>query len=113
MTAYITRSTEAPTNVTRLEEWKPRYARVQRGALGHPIVELKSAARTLYLTEAAIECSLRDFAKKHGLNGAERAAIIACAIRIFRAGASAATAIGAGQERAKELAWGTGPKVVA
>lgn len=106
---YITRSTEAPTNVTRLAEWRPRFERVKAGALGHPVVELKTAAQRLYLHEAAIECSLRDFAKLHGLSGAERAASIACALRWFRGGSSAAKAIAEGQKRARELAWGNGP----
>lgn len=106
---YITRSTESPDNVTRLAEWKPRFDRVKAGTLGHPVVEIKTAAQRLYLTEAAIQCSLRDFAKTHGLNGAERAASIACALRWFRGGSSAAKAISEGQKRARELAWGNGP----
>lgn len=116
MNSIVTRSTEAPDNVTRLADWQPRYNRVKRGVLGHPVVEIKAAARHLYLTEAAIECSLRSYAKDHGLNGAERAASIACALRWFRQGASAAKAISEGQKRARELAWGavrntTGPEV--
>lgn len=103
----ITRSTEAPDNVTRLADWRPRYERVKRGELGHPVVELKSAAKTLYLTEAAIECSLREYARQHGLSGKEQAASIACALRWFRGGSSAAKAIGEGQKRARELAWGS------
>jgi len=107
MSALVTRSTEQPTNVTRLADWRPKYERVKSGVLGHPVVEVKTAAQRLYLTEAAIECSLRDYAKQHGLNGAERAASIACALRWFRGGSSAAKAIGEGQKRARELAWGT------
>ena len=102
----ITRSTEAPDNVTRLADWRARYERVKRGEPGH-VAELKTAAKTLYLTEAAIECSLREYARQHGLNGVERAASIACALRWFRGGSSAAKAIGEGQKRARELAWGT------
>ena len=109
MSAIVTRSTEAPSNVERLEDWRPRFANVKRGVLGHPVVDVKTAAQRLYLTEAAIECSLRDYAKVHGLNGAERAASIACALRWFRGGSSAAKAIAEGMKRARELAWGSKP----
>jgi hypothetical protein len=71
-TALVTRSTVPADNVTRLADWKPRYANVKAGVLGHPVVELKTAAKTLYLQEAAIECSLRDYAKAHGLRGQGR-----------------------------------------
>lgn len=111
--SIVTRETTPATNVTRIADWRPRYERVKRGELGHPVAEIKTAARTLYLTEAAIECGLREFAKSNGLTDIERAASIACAIRVFRAGGSAATAIQQGQKRAKELAWGAGPKVLA
>lgn len=109
----VTRSTESLDNVTRLADWRPKYERVKRGEFGHPVAELKSAAKTLYLTEAAIECSLREYAKDHGLSGAERAASIACALRWFRGGSSASKAISEGQKRARQLAWGDGPKVTA
>lgn len=105
--SIVTRSTETPTNVVRLADWRPRYERVKAGVLGHPVVEIKTAAKNLYLTEAAIECSLREFAKANGLTGSERAASIACALRVFRGGGSAAKAISEGQKRARELAWGT------
>lgn len=114
--SILTRSTEAPTNVTRMADWRPRFERVKAGALGHPIAEIKTATQRLYLTEAAIECSLRDYAKQNGLSESERAASIACALRWFRGGSSAAKAISEGQKRARELAWGsvrptTGPEV--
>lgn len=111
--SIVTQSTEAPSNVQRIAEWRPRYQRVKRGELGHPVAEIRTAAKTLYLTEAAIECSLREFAKAHGLTDKERAASIACALRVFRAGSSAATAIAEGRKRACDLAWGNGPKVTA
>jgi hypothetical protein len=93
--------------VVDLADWRARYASVKRGELGHPVVEIRSPARVLALTEAAIESSLRDYAKANGLTGAERAACIACALRWVRGGSSAAKAIGEGQKRARELAWGT------
>lgn len=109
----VTRSTVPQDNVTRIADWKPRYENVKRGELGHPVVEIRSPAKVLALTEAAIEASLREYAKSNGLTGAERAACIACALRWFRGGSSAAKAIGEGQKRARQLAWGDGPKASA
>jgi len=113
--SIITRSTDAPNNVTRIAEWQPRFDRVKRGEACHPIAELKSSAKTLYLTEAAIECSLREYGKDHGLTRREIAAAIQCGLRVFRHGSSAATAIGEGRKTAREFAWGakTDPKGVA
>lgn len=109
MSAYqiVTRSTEP--QVVDLADWRSRYTTVKNAELGRPVVEVRSPSKTLYLTESAIEASLRDYAKTHGLNGAERAASIACALRWFRGGSSAAKAISEGQKRARELAWGNGP----
>jgi len=109
MSAYqiVTRSTEP--QVVDLADWRTRYATVKNAELGRPVVEVRSPSKTLYLTESAIEASLRDYAKSHGLTGAERAASIACALRWFRGGSSAAKAISEGQKRARELAWGNGP----
>ena len=106
MSAYqiVTRSTEP--QVVDLADWRTRHASVKSGALGHPIAEIKTATQRLYLTEAAIECSLRDYCKSVASTGPERAASIACALRVFRNGASAASAIAAGQKQARELAWG-------
>lgn len=101
----VTRSTER--QVVDLADWRSRYTTVKNAELGRPVVEVRSPSKTLYLTESAIEASLRDFAKAHGLTGAERAASIACALRHFRGGSSAAKAISEGQKRARELAWGT------
>ena len=101
----VTRSTQP--QVVDLADWRTRYATVKNGELGHPVVEIKSPANTLYLTASAIEASLRDYAKRDDLSGAERAASIACALRHFRNGSSAAKAIAEGQKRARELAWGT------
>jgi hypothetical protein len=44
---------------------------------------------------------------RHSLTGCEIAASIACALRWFRNGSSAAKAIEQGQKRARELAWGS------
>jgi len=103
----ITRSTVPTDNIVRLADWQPRYASVKRAELGTPVVEIRSPARVLALTEAAIESSLREYAKSHALSGAERAAAIACALRWFRGGSSAAKAISEGQKRARQLMWGT------
>jgi len=107
MSAYqiVTRSTDP--QVVDLADWRSRYATVKNAELGRPVVEVRSPSKALYLTESAIEASLRDFAKSHGLTGSERAASIACAMRWFRGGSSAAKAIAEGQKRARELAWGT------
>jgi len=110
----VTRSTEP--QVVDLADWRARHASVKAGTLGHPVAEIKTATQRLYLTEAAIECSLRDYAKDYNLTSRERAASIAKAMRLFRNGASAAAAISEGQKTARELAWGsvrptTGPEV--
>ena len=99
-----TRSTEP--QVIDLAEWKRQYTKVKSAELGRPVVEVRSPARTLWLTEAAIEQSIRDFCKAHMNTGQETAASIARAIRVFRSGTSAASAIAEGQKRARELAWG-------
>jgi hypothetical protein len=109
----ITRSTVPTDNIVRLADWQPRYASIKREDPGLPVTEIRSPARVLALTEAAIESSLRDYAKAHGLTGAERAASIACALRWFRGGSSAAKAIGEGMKRARALAWGNGPEASA
>ena len=107
--SIITQSTDAPSNIERIAEWRPRFQRVKRGELGHPIAEIRSAAKALYLTEAAIECGIRHYAKSHGLTDRERAAAVSCALQSFRTGSSAAKAMSDGYERAGELAWGTKP----
>lgn len=110
----ITRSTTP--RVVDLSDWRRRYESVKREETGQPVPHVASPAKTLYLREKAIEASLREYGKDHGLAGCEVAASIACALRWFRNGSSAAKAIGEGQKRARELAWGSvgpAPKGVA
>ncbi len=101
----ITRSTLP--RVVDLSDWKRRYDSVKRGEPGHPRHEVPSPAKVLFLRERAIESSLREYGQQHSLTGIEIAASIACALRWFRNGSSAAKAIEMGQKRARELAWGT------
>lgn len=100
----ITRSTSP--RVVDLSDWRERYQSVRRAELGHPVVEIQAPSKLLYLREKAIEDSLRTYGREHSLSGCEIAASIACALRHFRDGSSAATAIDKGRKRARELAWG-------
>ncbi len=101
----ITRSTLP--RVVDLSDWRRRYESVKREETGQPVPHVASPAKTLFLREKAIEASLREFGKGHDLTGREIAASIACALRWFRNGSSAAKAIAEGQKCARELAWGT------
>lgn len=97
----VTRDTNP--QVIDLDGWRERYNSVKRAELGRPVVEIHSPAKLLYLTEKAIESALRDYGKTERKTGCQIAASIACALRVFRAGSSAATAIQQGQKRAGEL----------
>jgi len=101
----ITRSTLP--RVVDLSDWRRRYESVRREETGQPVPHVASPAKTLFLREKAIEASLREYGKAHSLSGVEIAASIACALRWFRNGSSAAKAIEQGQKRAREQAWGT------
>ena len=96
--------------VVDLKDWRERYQVIRKQERdrdeGRPVVERQNPSKQTLAREAAIEDTLRDFGRQHGLNGCEIAASIACAIRRFRAGWSGASSVEAGKRRAKELAWG-------
>lgn len=81
--------------------------RAQRDCAG---VQRVNPGRMQLIRECAISKSLREYGSAHGLNGSEIAATIACALRVFRSGKSAASAIEAGRKCAHERAWGVDPK---
>jgi hypothetical protein len=109
MDKSITRSTRP--QVVDMAKWRERYESIRNADPGLPVTARHpEPARVLMATESAIEQAVRIYCAKHNLTGPERAASVAAAIRKFRAGNSAATAIRYGYSVADGHAWGSEAK---
>lgn len=100
----VTRSTDP--QVIDLGDWRARYRQALGADDGQPVQEVRSPTKAVWLTQQAIEASVRDYARGLGLKGPQIAASIARAVRAYRAGHSAATAIQRGKQAADELRTG-------
>lgn len=97
----VTRSTDP--QVIDLGDWRARYRQALGADDGQPVQEVRSPTKAVWLTQQAIESSVRDYARGLGLSGAQIAASIARAVRVYRAGSSAATSIQRGKQAADQL----------
>lgn len=97
----VTRSTDP--QVVNISDWRARYHQALGADDGRPVQEVRAPIKAVWLTQQAIEASVRDYARGLRLKGPQIAASIARAVRVYRAGHSAATAIQRGKQAADQL----------
>lgn len=97
----VTRSTDP--QVVDLSDWRARYHQALGADDGQPVQEVRAPTKAVWLTQQAIEASVRDYARGLKLKGPQIAACIARAVRVYRAGHSAATSIQRGKQAADQL----------